>query len=336
MFPIPHPRVQHKIQEIGGEIDADVDDRHPDDVGLDQRIIAHHDRVHRQFPHAVPKENRLDDGGAAQERADGEREQRHDGHQRRPQHVFREDHAVRHAPRLRARHIVLGQLVQHRRPHLPEILRRHGDAERQRRQDGPRERRAARNDGQPAEADGEKVHQEQRHEKIRHGVADEADEAHDGIQQEAGGTRGSVSRRLRLSMGDGGDYAQRDGDRDGQKDARRRKEKRGGQLRQERVEHVLPGYEALSHVAGQHIGEPRKILDEKRPVESEPRPRRVQSLLRYGGAHARIHLRDRVAPRQPHQGEGKERDSQKHGNKRQKPLQDIALHSPQTFPTIIP
>ena len=55
------------IAQVGDQVDHDVDDGHPHHVGLNDRVVAHVDRIHRQLADAVPHEDGLDDGRAAEQ-----------------------------------------------------------------------------------------------------------------------------------------------------------------------------------------------------------------------------------------------------------------------------
>ena len=62
-----YARVERMIEEVCCEIHADIDDRHPDDVRLDEWIVAREDGIDHQFAYAIPDENGLDDSGAAEQ-----------------------------------------------------------------------------------------------------------------------------------------------------------------------------------------------------------------------------------------------------------------------------
>ena len=299
------------VQKVGDKVDQHVDDRHPDHVGLDQRIVAHRDRVHRQFPDAVPHEDALDDGRAAEEAADGERQQRDDREHGRLDHALPEDDPIAHAARLRAGHVILVQLLQHRGAHLPHILGGHGDRQGQGGHQGAFEARPAGDDRQPAQLDGQDLHEQHGHEEVWHGVSDKAQKAQQIIGEAV--------------VPHGGQYAQGDRNHDRRHDGQRRQQQRRRELGGEGLEHVPSGDVARAHIAGQHTAQPGDVLLQKGLVQAQLGALGVNDLLRHAALVA-VELRDGVAARDAHHGKGQKRDPDQNRDQLQESLYYIFSH----------
>src|SRR5687767_7541313 len=60
----PHPRVEHRIDELDHQIGRDHSERRDDEAGLKQRVIARDDGLEDEPSQSGVREDRLDDNGA--------------------------------------------------------------------------------------------------------------------------------------------------------------------------------------------------------------------------------------------------------------------------------
>src|SRR5712691_44167 len=62
--------IEDAIEHVDGEVDHDEERGRDEDHALHDRVVAVVDRLDGQAPHARPREHRLGDDGAAEERAE--------------------------------------------------------------------------------------------------------------------------------------------------------------------------------------------------------------------------------------------------------------------------
>src|SRR6266849_2184441 len=86
-------RIQVRVEQIDDQVDADEGRGKQEDRGLDDRIVPVVDRLDRVTADARPREDRLRDHGSAEERAELDADDRHDGDRRVLQRVFPDDGA---------------------------------------------------------------------------------------------------------------------------------------------------------------------------------------------------------------------------------------------------
>src|SRR3954454_1617996 len=70
--PIPDPRVEHRVQQVGDEVGEDDDDGEHEDDALHDEDVADVDGLQQRLADARQREDRLDDHRDADERADVE------------------------------------------------------------------------------------------------------------------------------------------------------------------------------------------------------------------------------------------------------------------------
>src|SRR6185503_11794954 len=80
-------RIEQPVADVHGPVDEHEGQTEQEHDRLDDRIVALGDCLHRELPHAGPREDRLGHHRAAEERADLEAEDGHDGNQRVLQRV---------------------------------------------------------------------------------------------------------------------------------------------------------------------------------------------------------------------------------------------------------
>ena len=127
-------------------------------------------------------------------------------------------------------------------------------------------------------------------------------------------------------MPDRRQHSQRDGNDDGQQNGQHRQQKRSGQLGGEGLEYVLPGDIACPHIAGHHPAYPGEVLGQKRLVQPQLRPLRVNDLLGHR-AFVAIDLRHGIAARRTHHGKGQKGNADQNRNQLQQPPAGISQHS---------
>ena len=299
------------IDEVSREVHADVDERHPDDIRLDERIVPHEDRVNGHLADAVPEEDGLDDRRAAEQRADGERQERDDRDERRLQHIAPQDPALRHTSCARAVNIRLSQFLEHDGADLPRVLRAHGDCKRDGRQDNRLHPAARTHDGQHAELQRKNIDEQQRHEEIWQRVADERQEADEVID-----------RRI---LPHSGEDTEREGKQHRQRDRREHELHGRRQVLCERVKHELARDVRPPHVARHDAAEPVAVLHEERPVEAELVALLCLDFFRYA-ARLLVHDIDGIVRRKLHHAKRQERDADEDRDELQQARQHIAFH----------
>ena len=115
-----------------------------------------------------PREYHLDDGDAAQEPADGKPQERHERQAGVRQHMTPKDALHGKTARLGTDHIVLSKLFEDSRAHLPRILRRHDDGERERRKHDASRRDVAARNREEVQLQSEDIEQHESDPKARH------------------------------------------------------------------------------------------------------------------------------------------------------------------------
>src|SRR5438270_8700932 len=79
---IANPRVEEAVQDVGQEVEDDHGDRDDHDVGHHRVDVARLQTGDEEVPHSVERENRLGDDRSAEQRAELERRDGHDGNER--------------------------------------------------------------------------------------------------------------------------------------------------------------------------------------------------------------------------------------------------------------
>ena len=163
------------IKKVTDQIYQYINHRHPDNIGLDHRIIPHGNRIDCQFPYTVPHKNTFNDRGSSQQTANGQSHQSNNRQHRRFQYTLPENHARPDAPCAGSHDIILIQFFQNRCAHLPHIFGRHGNGQCQRWKQRALHGISAGNDRKQLPVNGKYLHQKQRHKKIRHRIARKAE-----------------------------------------------------------------------------------------------------------------------------------------------------------------
>ena len=136
-----HPRVEARVQEVGGEVADDHHRRGHEVDALQHREVLVLDRLDRREPDPGPREQRLDRDRAAEHEAEVERDLRHD-RQPRGRHDVAPAHAQRaQADRARGHDVVGVHHVGHGGARDEDVLPDLAERQRERRQDQVRCRR---------------------------------------------------------------------------------------------------------------------------------------------------------------------------------------------------
>src|SRR5437762_3820144 len=169
------PGVDEAIRHVDEKIGDHVGRRGEQDHALYHRVVLRDDRVDRELPDPLPREDRLDDHAAGEEAAELETDDRHHWDER-VAHRVTEKHAARREPlRVRRPHVLAPEHVEERRAREPRDEARALVAEDEGRKDEPVEAaRAGR--GNEAERDREQQDQQDREEEARDRDAAEREE----------------------------------------------------------------------------------------------------------------------------------------------------------------
>src|SRR5581483_1765431 len=127
--------VDEAIGDIDHQIRHNVGARGEQDDPLHERVVFLEDRVDRELPDALPREDRLDDDAAREQPADLQSDDRHNGDERVPQGVAQDDETPRQPLRARGGDVFAPEHLQQRRAREPRDESRALVSEHQSRQD---------------------------------------------------------------------------------------------------------------------------------------------------------------------------------------------------------
>src|SRR4051812_17036758 len=91
---VSNPWIDHRIREIGQQIDQQINNGRQEDRTLHERKVLRHDRVHDQATDSWTRKDDLNDDGAAEEVAEVEPEQGHQRQQRIAQPMRQPDRTL--------------------------------------------------------------------------------------------------------------------------------------------------------------------------------------------------------------------------------------------------
>ncbi len=259
---ISDPRIDHRIENVDGEVHQDVGKAEQQHDALDDRVVAAQDGIDREAAEPGNGEYALGDHGAADQERDADADDRHDRHRGILERMHEQDAALADALGARGADVVLLQHLEHRRAGDAGDQRDVDAAERDRGQDQVfeprpdpfRDRRIAL-DRQPFELEREHVGEqvadhEHRHREAEHG------ERHDAAVDPGAGLPGR-------------EHTDRHGDR-------HRQDQRDQHQRQRRLETLRDhrgdrkvGEDRVAEIAVQDLPDPFAEADQERPVEAE-------------------------------------------------------------------
>src|SRR6266480_2254958 len=176
------PRVEVRVEHVHDEVDEDERGGEQEDRRLHHGIVAVVDRLHRQAPDPRPREDRLGDHRAAEERAELDPDDRDDRDRGVLERVLPDDRGVAHALGPRRPDVVLVQHLEHPRACEPRDARGREEPERDRRQQEVLEPPPTRR-GQQVPLDREDEDQHDAEPEGRHRLAEESDDRRDVVER---------------------------------------------------------------------------------------------------------------------------------------------------------
>src|SRR5574341_412304 len=305
----PDPRIEVRVHHVHDEVHQHERGREQEHGRLDHGIVAVVDRLHGQPPDARPREDRLRDHRAAEERAELDADDRHDRDRGVLERVLPHDGRVRHPLGARRPDVILVQHIEHARPREPRDPRRREEPERDSRQQEVLEAAPPRG-GQQVELHGEDQDQHDPEPECGHGLAEQRDDGGDIVDRRVAADRRDDPRR----------------DRERQRD----EQCRAGKLERCRhaLDHQVEGGLAVAHrlaeVATERTGEETPVLDEERIVESH----RLAEAFHVLGRRVRRQEDQRRIAREVEDEEDDEGDAEQDQEGLEEPPDQENLHVP--------
>src|SRR5690625_5023622 len=170
----PYARVHQAVRKVGQEVRKAVEEYGDDERTLHDRVIARFDRVQDQVSESGPVEDQFDEHRPAEQVPEADTDDDNDGDECAPQRVAEQHGAAVESLRCRCPHVVLAELLEHRRAHEPGDVTDPGEGQSRDRQHEVPElvhdvtAISGATDGKPAELDGEEQQQEQARHERRH------------------------------------------------------------------------------------------------------------------------------------------------------------------------